>query len=835
MKNRQLALVFILFVGAFFLAPSLASAKYELLNPEIHLQGSSFILSSGSDFYLFSGSRIFEKHSANPWVLATTSSLTFKNPFIDENGKVYVPALDSGNYLTYILTKNDANSPWIANLTNIGAWPTEVTFHNGIGYAVAGGNIVKSNISVDSWGVSTTTSDIFSVASGRRVFNPTNDENQQIVLSNSHFYATQDGGASWQSFSRPTLSISGEGIADFIFDGFNSGWVATTKGNIYYTADGISWSSVYYDANTQFKSIHKVANDIFAAGYNYVGSVAKFLKTLKSTGTSSPWSVISSESFGLNAQLQSVPFDSGGNGLFLTSNSLIGASNDSGATWTYPFRSQKFDIFNLNFIDDNNGYSVGGYNNGNMDMAGEVYKTADGGNTWTQILTSTSTDFLSIEVFGPDIWVGGDYDGSLYHSTDYGQTWNSTTTNGSSVLAMHFFSSSTGLLAGLWQISKTTDGGATWNAVLGATVKEFSFPSTNIGYGVADSGTIFKTIDGGDNWDFQSAATSTNLNSIYFTSNNTGYAVGDSGTIVKTIDGGATWSATTSPICPNCTFDSIKFSSPSNGRIVGHHNSTFVPWVLETFDGGYSWQGGAADTANTSGFYGTNMVPYTIASKSDGDFLVGGSQGLLFHYDTQVDISANLPTHVNEGQPLNFNIYRNNGGIGTTTVYYQISGLDSSNTSWSLTTSTDITDGNNTAVISIPTLDNHIAEADKPFTISILPGEYTIQGSATSTSSTLVNIDTASLVVSPLSSQVTEGAATSTISVSLNSMPSGSGQVTVSLTPTSTMGYLLSTSSMLFDNTNWNIPQTTTVSAIDDQVVNGTRYATITIAVATST
>ncbi|MCX6795119.1 MAG: hypothetical protein NT165_00045, partial [Candidatus Falkowbacteria bacterium] len=47
--------------------------------------------------------------------------------------------------------------------------------------------------------------------------------------------------------------------------------------------------------------------------------------------------------------------------------------------------------------------------------------------------------------------------------------------------------------------------------------------------------------------------------------------------------------------------------------------------------------------------------------------------------------------------------------------------------------------------------------------------------------------------------------------------------------------YLLSTSSMLFDNTNWNIPQTTTVSAIDDQVVNGTRYATITIAVATST
>ncbi|MCU0463285.1 MAG: hypothetical protein MUF38_01815 [Anaerolineae bacterium] len=75
---------------------------------------------------------------------------------------------------------------------------------------------------------------------------------------------------------------------------------------------------------------------------------------------------------------------------------------------------------------------------------------------------------------------------------------------------------------------------------------------------------------------------------------------------------------------------------------------------------------------------------------------------------------------------------------------------------------------------------------------------------------------------SPLS--VTEGGATDTYTVVLNELPTG--DVTITLTPGTQI--TVGSSTLTFTTANWNAPQTVTVTAVNDTVVEGVHSATIT-------
>ena len=100
---------------------------------------------------------------------------------------------------------------------------------------------------------------------------------------------------------------------------------------------------------------------------------------------------------------------------------------------------------------------------------------------------------------------------------------------------------------------------------------------------------------------------------------------------------------------------------------------------------------------------------------------------------------------------------------------------------------------------------------------------------AVSISSVVANItdnDTASVTVTETaaSTDVVEGGATDTYDVVLDLEPSGT--VTIALSPDADVS--LSTTTLAFTTVNWATPQTVTVTAVDDAVVEGAHTGTIT-------
>ncbi len=827
MINRKFGAFFALLVLSLFLVPNLASAKYKMVNPEVYSNIIQDIAFSGSDTYMLTRSSvagyIMERHGSGPWVIGTSTPVTGSAAFskiMMDGTKAYVAVMTGGN--KYIFSKADANSPWVATPTGVNNRFAGIFFKNGIGYAETyDGQIWRSIDDGQSWAFSTSTGMLpTSFGYSERTFNRLGDENNQIVYGATNFYSTADSGASWQAIPRPALS--GQALyTDFLFDDVNSGLAVTSDGKIKYTTDaGANWHDSFASSTWQFKTVYENGGKYYALGLWYDVGSAK-VGVLSANSTAGPWSLVNGETIGVNMLLRgSSNFDANGKGYFFANTGVIGLTNDAGATWTYPSQKQRFDINNLSFLDNNNGYSVGGFNNGNSYFAGEAFKTSDGGATWNQIFTSTSTDFISVYATGTDVWLGKPDNGVLEHSSNGGQTWTTTADSQSGdINDIHFFSTSTGLVAGSWITSKTTDGGNTWNGVEGSTGFEFSFPADNVGYMVSLGGYIYKTTDEGDDWTIQTSNTNSDLHSIAFVSTSTGWAVGAGGAIVHTTDGGTNWIATTSAICPACTFSKVRFSSPLNGRIIGM-DSNYWSWILETFDGGTTWQGEKIAANTIANFFGNsnNVGLLSLAAKPNGDFFLGGTNGTLFDYDATVGISS--PTiNTSEGHTITFDVSRNNT-VGNLAVNYNVSGLNDSNTSNPLSSYISITDGNTTGSAYISTVDNHIVEGNKSFSVAISPGEYSVDPAASFSSSTLFDINVAA-VDAPSDLSVTEGGATDTLSVYLDSIPAS--DITLSLTDASSSDIALSATTLSFNASNWNIPQNVTVSAVDDQVVNGTR------------
>jgi len=84
--------------------------------------------------------------------------------------------------------------------------------------------------------------------------------------------------------------------------------------------------------------------------------------------------------------------------------------------------------------------------------------------------------------------------------------------------------------------------------------------------------------------------------------------------------------------------------------------------------------------------------------------------------------------------------------------------------------------------------------------------------------------DSYAVVVSPTTVSVTEGGATDAYSVVLGAQPSA--DVTVSITPDSQV--TTSQASLTFTSSDWSTPQSVTVTAVDDPVVEGAHTGTIT-------
>ncbi len=137
--------------------------------------------------------------------------------------------------------------------------------------------------------------------------------------------------------------------------------------------------------------------------------------------------------------------------------------------------------------------------------------------------------------------------------------------------------------------------------------------------------------------------------------------------------------------------------------------------------------------------------------------------------------------------------------------------------------------------VTVSAIDDEVVEGNHAgtLTMSIATTDTNYDGlTINSLTVSLIDNDTAgvSLVQSGGSTEVTEGGGTDSYTLVLTSQPTST--VTVSFSIPSELQ--LNVSSVVFDSSNWNVPQTVTVTAVDDTTVQGDRSATITHSVSST-
>ena len=253
---------------------------------------------------------------------------------------------------------------------------------------------------------------------------------------------------------------------------------------------------------------------------------------------------------------------------------------DGGSNWENISIKTNNDLLSIHFIDSLVGFTI---------SAKELFKTTDGGNSWT--LQDTANYLSKIFFIGQDtgfvvgynrflftcdkgvtwtksnfnkmtihsFWALDSHDlligagsGIIIKSTDQGASWNLVNQSAWPIYIedIHFFDKYSGIAIGggfaqgytNGVMQTTVDGGLEWmhsnkNYLQGKWLKSLAF-TDNTGYAVGFEGNILKTTDNGKNWITQQTDKDYSLSSVYFTDSLIGYTVGSNGTILKTMDGG---------------------------------------------------------------------------------------------------------------------------------------------------------------------------------------------------------------------------------------------------------------------------------------------------------
>lgn len=269
-----------------------------------------------------------------------------------------------------------------------------------------------------------------------------------------------------------------------------------------------------------------------------------------------------------------------------------------------------------------------------------IYKTTNGGNTWTQVLAQPATHFRSIGFASPTRgWAGnlgpGSYDATvsdtnvLYETFDGGLTWTNhpgfAEQGMRGLCAMHILDSQHiyggGRVRGPAFFINSTNGGTSWNVtnltqagIMGGIMDVYFKDQTN-GFIVgmspntfADSclsvyyGRIARTTNGGLSWN---AVATTSVQCCYFwkmswPTPEIGYVSlqknptsSDSIVFYKTIDGGTTWASNGVPVSAigisSFYWQGIGFINPTEGWAGGDSSSIYSNTFLHTLDGGATW------------------------------------------------------------------------------------------------------------------------------------------------------------------------------------------------------------------------------------------------------
>jgi photosystem II stability/assembly factor-like uncharacterized protein len=244
-------------------------------------------------------------------------------------------------------------------------------------------------------------------------------------------------------------------------------------------------------------------------------------------------------------------------------------------------------LLSVHFANTTQGF-IGG-------AAARCLKSTNGGVSWNSVFVPSYADFNSVWAASADDAYLGGWD-TVYATHNGGQAWSGayTQTVNYAIYDLQYISPENGFAFLTWaQFAKTTDAGNSWSLAPGGGFTAWDFfdgfmLNQNTGWAVGDNQLLCKTTDGGDNfmvyeWNGYQDFTGIRIGGVYATSDLNVWAVADSGVVFRTIDGGTYWSRISiAGIEDNLT--DICFVNTNTGYIAGYNGKIF-----KTTDGGNTW------------------------------------------------------------------------------------------------------------------------------------------------------------------------------------------------------------------------------------------------------
>lgn len=252
------------------------------------------------------------------------------------------------------------------------------------------------------------------------------------------------------------------------------------------------------------------------------------------------------------------------------------------------------DVF---FLNENLGWAADG-------AGAAVYKTTNGGETWTQTSYNNGEYLRNIEFLNENIGFLGALSETFYRTTDGGQTWEVVWDLQGAIPAicgLDTVGESTVYGCGAYfepaYVIKSTDSGETWDVInmsaYANSLVEVLFVDETNGYvsgGNNSGGVILKTTDGGQTWTeiYNSGRPGEQVWKLQILISNPDVIFGSvqsfdpfDGKLVKSTDNGESW---VERDVPDPFIQGVGFVTENHGWM-GGHNSGF----LETTDSGQTW------------------------------------------------------------------------------------------------------------------------------------------------------------------------------------------------------------------------------------------------------
>lgn len=257
------------------------------------------------------------------------------------------------------------------------------------------------------------------------------------IKSETYLCKTTNGGLNWANVSQNFSPLSKFSFPN-VNTGFITGKISSTQKFYKTTNGGLSWYA------TSFYAAYSVTNLIFLdpnTGYYTYGI---YLRKTTDGGTS--WYEKAN-----SIAFVSLAFSSSEIGYHINDYSKLYKTNNSGNTWTniYNF-GYSFIPYTITFQNNLTGYVL--FDN--------IFKTTDGGYSWTTIIAATPTEKLDAYFLNDNTgWVCG-RGGMVYNTINGGITWNEQISNTFDQLnKIQFFNDNTGYIYGNGVILKTINGG----------------------------------------------------------------------------------------------------------------------------------------------------------------------------------------------------------------------------------------------------------------------------------------------------------------------------------------------------------------------------------------